>query len=329
MKRTIILLSIAAVVLVMGSCTRSSPPEFKKVVKEVVSPAPSSSSDDSGTSTTAYSYNLTIEVNPSEGGYVVPGNRVYKPGEEVTLTAIAASGYEFSSWSGNVSGSITEIKIILNSDMTVIANFDDIKDPRISDVAISWVNDATATITWKTDEETSSLVRYGKTTDYPFSSPQDDIFADNHSVTLTDLIPQVTYHFRAVSIDRSGNESVSKDFTFTTRTTEECVISHIDSASVFGKSVYKLNYSINNSSSQVISLDRVVVFDEQGKEKYIVSESFINEMAPEGKLMPGKTYYWSESLDSPYLVVDINLWEIRWYCLDTRGNEFIVTGRLP
>jgi len=76
--------------------------------------------------TTIY-YTLSVNVNPQGGGVVqvspssVDGR--YVAGTQVTLTAVANSGYEFSHWSGSVSGSMNPISFVIDSDKSITANF--------------------------------------------------------------------------------------------------------------------------------------------------------------------------------------------------------------
>ena len=54
---------------------------------------------------------------------------------------------------------------------------------------------ATAKISWKTDYETQGVVEYGLDKNYGKTSAQTDLGFE-HSVTITDLQPNKTYHFR-------------------------------------------------------------------------------------------------------------------------------------
>ena len=93
--------------------------------------------------------------------------------------------------------------------------------PIISDVATSSITSWTATITWTTNENATSTVAYGLTTSYG-SASSSDIFASSspsHSITLHNLLPSTTYHFRVESTDISGNRATSTDYTFHTATT--------------------------------------------------------------------------------------------------------------
>ncbi|MCP4148467.1 MAG: hypothetical protein GY757_12040 [bacterium] len=86
--------------------------------------------------------------------------------------------------------------------------------PVISNVASSGIANTTATITWTTDESASSVVEYGTTTSY--GSTTTGTTGLSHSVTLTGLTKDTTYHYKVVSADSSSNESESGDYTFTT-----------------------------------------------------------------------------------------------------------------
>ena len=69
-------------------------------------------------------YSLTVTV--STGGLTdpLPGSYSYDSGTEVTITAIANSGYEFIEWSGDASGTTNPITITMDSNKSVAANFD-------------------------------------------------------------------------------------------------------------------------------------------------------------------------------------------------------------
>jgi len=91
--------------------------------------------------------------------------------------------------------------------------------PVISSVSASAITASTATISWTTDEKATSLVEYGTTTSYGMSSVLDANLVTSHSVALTDLTADTTYHFRVKSSDSSGNQATSGDATFDTSST--------------------------------------------------------------------------------------------------------------
>ena len=83
--------------------------------------------------------------------------------------------------------------------------------PEISNVQVSSTTETGFTITWETDEDADSLINYGLKEDYGIVRiPETD--RTEHEITLTDLEPGRTYHFRVVSADEEGNQGISADY---------------------------------------------------------------------------------------------------------------------
>lgn len=76
----------------------------------------------------------------------------------------------------------------------------------------------TASVTWTTDQLTSSLLEYGTTSAYGTSTAEADVATkvSSHTVSLSGLTACTLYHYRVHSIDTSSQESISADYTFTT-----------------------------------------------------------------------------------------------------------------
>lgn len=75
---------------------------------------------------------------------------------------------------------------------------------------------ASAAISWSTDEAATSQVEYGLTTSYGENASVAG-YATAHSVTLSGLSPETSYHYRVLSADGCGNgPSASADAVFTT-----------------------------------------------------------------------------------------------------------------
>jgi len=92
----------------------------------------------------------------------------------------------------------------------------DTTPPTISNVSVSTVSDTKATITWTTNELSTSQVIYGTTDSYGSQTEEDTTLTYQHSVTLTGLTKKTTYHYQVVSKDAAGNSASSEDNTFTT-----------------------------------------------------------------------------------------------------------------
>lgn len=72
----------------------------------------------------------------------------------------------------------------------------------------------TITITWATNELSTSQVSYGTTAAYGLQSPLDSVLTMTHSVTLTGLIAGTTYDYAVASTNAAGASTVSPDSTF-------------------------------------------------------------------------------------------------------------------
>ena len=80
--------------------------------------------------------------------------------------------------------------------------------PAISSVNAVADADGHATVTWETDEPSSSRVDYGRTTALG-SQVSDSARVTDHSIELTGLSPNTTYRFRVTSVDAAGNSATS------------------------------------------------------------------------------------------------------------------------
>lgn len=83
----------------------------------------------------------------------------------------------------------------------------DTTPPAISAVAASPSMDGTATITWTTDEISDSRVDYGTAPDALTLSATSAALVTAHSLELTGLTPDQTYHYRVTSKDIFGNSA--------------------------------------------------------------------------------------------------------------------------
>ncbi len=85
----------------------------------------------------------------------------------------------------------------------------------LTSVQASNINGTSAVITWQTDHPATSQVDYGTSTSYG-SRVGDTTNASNHSVTVSGLTNNTTYHFKSTSTDQYGNTGSSSDGTFRT-----------------------------------------------------------------------------------------------------------------
>src|SRR6185503_17448835 len=80
----------------------------------------------------------------------------------------------------------------------------------ISNVKITDIADNKASITWDTDTETNATINYGL--DDSFGIVRDPALVKEQLLTIENLDPSTTYHFRVVSADSAGNTSATAGF---------------------------------------------------------------------------------------------------------------------
>ncbi|GEM_PF-2515070 len=88
--------------------------------------------------------------------------------------------------------------------------------PVISDVKVMNITATTVVITWKTDELSDSLVKYGLKPGSYDHQIYDKTLTVNHRMKLSNLSPNTTYYFVVGSKDQSGNYNESSEHSFTT-----------------------------------------------------------------------------------------------------------------
>jgi len=273
-------------------------------------------------------YILSTSVDPSEAGSVSPSGGEYKSGESVGLKAIPAGGYAFEHWSGDASGTSSTVKITMNSDKNIIAHFSaiDATPPVISEVDISDITEASATIKWVTGEPATSQIEYGTTGAYGSTAPLNKEMDTSHSITLTGLKPDTTYHFRLISVDEAGNKAQTSDNTFSTITFEELFTAKINYPPVLspgltsnGKVIipdaYMLRFELCNGSSQMITINRVQIVDGLGREQ--ISFGIDPNTVDAGETRTLLYVFDNKPLEN---------WQVKFYCSDANGAEFTVIG---
>ena len=68
-------------------------------------------------------YDLSITVDPPEGGFAYPSNGQYEAEAELDLHTRPDDGYVFDHWSGDISGDSREVTLTLDSNKSVTAHF--------------------------------------------------------------------------------------------------------------------------------------------------------------------------------------------------------------
>lgn len=87
--------------------------------------------------------------------------------------------------------------------------------PVITNINIDEVTATSTTISWTTDKAADSLINYSLSRDYgTIRIPES---TKDHKLIIPDLLPDQFYYFRVVSSDSYGNQSLSNDLSFVTK----------------------------------------------------------------------------------------------------------------
>ncbi len=145
----------------------------------------------------------------------------YVVGHSVTLTGLdPETHYFYRVISSDASGNTT---VSDGYEFTTVAGEagtdKDITAPEISDVALSNVTSTSIDVSFTTSEPARGLMEYGTTTDYARgdTSGNLDTFLTQHTITLHNLSPATTYHFKIYALDSAGNMGQTADDTFITQ----------------------------------------------------------------------------------------------------------------
>jgi len=273
-------------------------------------------------------HTLTTSVHPVDSGSIIciPDKPYYENGESVTLKATAFNNYTFECWEEDSSDTNHIIKITMDSDITLIANFIDITPPIISGIDITNITDTKAVIKWNTDEIATSQVIYGKTTMYDSNSVTDKTLITSHSLKLIELIPNTTYHLCIKSSDKDGNEAESDDYTFNTRTTYELLSSFLYPGITIGSRVHQLSFNLFNGSSSTININNMEIYKMNGDIAFTMSKEDIIKNWAKSEIGAGKSLSAGISFAIPPTTTEVEDWYIIWYCVDSDRQCFPVKG---
>lgn len=86
----------------------------------------------------------------------------------------------------------------------------DTTPPAIQSVLVSSVTNTSAVITWETDKPATSQVMLCDPGGVCSWTELEETLVTDHSVTLSDLEPNTTYHLTLISTDKDGNEATSE-----------------------------------------------------------------------------------------------------------------------
>ena len=100
------------------------------------------------TELTGQTYSLTTNVTPPASGTIVvnPAGSEFEAGAVISLTASPAEGFQFTGWSGDASGSNTNVSLTMDADKSITAQFEALP-PEAFTVTITAIGSGTVTLT--------------------------------------------------------------------------------------------------------------------------------------------------------------------------------------
>src|ERR1019366_5681081 len=158
--------------------------------------------------------------------------------------------------------------------------------PVISAVTATGITPTTATITWTTDQASSSQVSYGTTTSYGSQSTLVSTLVTSHSVTLTGLSPSTTYDYEVVSTSGGGTAATSTNYTFATPAAPAPVISAVTSTGI-SSTTATITWTTDQASSSQVSYGTTTAY---GSQSTLVSTLVTSHSVTLTGLSPLTTY---------------------------------------
>jgi hypothetical protein len=157
--------------------------------------------------------------------------------------------------------------------------------PVISSVTSTAITGTSATITWTTDQASSSQVKYGTTTSYGSLSAITNTLVTSHSVNLAGLAPGTTYDYAVMSADAAGN-ATSANFTFSTSASSGPVISAVASSGITSTSAI-ITWTTDQPSSSQIEYGTTTGYGTLSQSNPVLATSHSVTLTG---LIPGTTY---------------------------------------
>ncbi|MHA1613783.1 MAG: fibronectin type III domain-containing protein, partial [Candidatus Thorarchaeota archaeon] len=159
--------------------------------------------------------------------------------------------------------------------------------PVISNIQITDVTSNSAKISWTTDISANSFVEYGLDTSYGQMTGQNDSVT-SHSVTLTGLLSDATYHFRVRSTAQT--EGVSQDYTFTTEEAADITPPTISNVQVTNITLTSalISWTTNENSDSLIDYGTTTDY---GLVAGTTATSTTSHSVQLTNLSPGTTYH--------------------------------------
>ncbi len=164
-------------------------------------------------------YSLATSSLPTVGGTISRSNDTiaYAMGDSVTLTATAATGYRFTGWTGDASGTTNPLKVIFTGSKNVTAKF--IKQYSLT-ITVPQGGTLTKTPNQTTyDSNSTVILTVTAALTYNFFGWTGDTTAQSNSISLVmnankNLLANIIPHYNWVPANSGLTDTIVKSFAF-------------------------------------------------------------------------------------------------------------------
>lgn len=169
-------------------------------------------------------------------------------------------GVGITGFTTDIDAQIRDSQLDVGADEFITESVPDTTSPTISGVATSNLSDSGLTIAWNTNEAADTQVEYGTSSSYGSASSLETSLVTSHSVGLTGLAANTTYHFRVRSRDAAGNLALSSDSTFTTSVDSTSPIISDVTTSNLGKKFVTVAWFTNEPSNTQVEYGTSTIY---------------------------------------------------------------------
>ncbi len=163
----------------------------------------------------------------------------------------------------------------------------------LSNITVT-IGATTANVTWTTNMESDSIVRYGTISGkYTMSEGSRD-YVINHDVTLVNLLPGTTYYIKVGSVNPDGVASQSREFNFTTIPLPPPVISDVSASAT--STTASITWTTDISSDSIVRYGTAPgTYNMSSEDRNYVTRHSVTL----ANLLPGSTYFYKVGSTDP------------------------------
>ncbi|MFH0828807.1 MAG: fibronectin type III domain-containing protein [Candidatus Kerfeldbacteria bacterium] len=144
-----------------------------------------------------------------------------------------------------------------------------------------------ATLSWTTDEPTTTQLEYGTTISYGTNTALDATLATSHTVTLSGLAAGTAFHARVLGTDEAGNTGQSSDLSFTTTSAAQTLITNVQVSSISPTSVV-ITWTTNEPATSKVRYGTSTDYGLEVSDNALVTSHSLTITG----LTPGTTYHY-------------------------------------